>query len=100
MRTLIVLTLFISACSTAPKSVPRDPDTPADWTATDEVEYLKYVLETQRQNHEAQLKAVYESQQVAVPEMPAAHVLTPQVCVSEPIFDVYGRYVRTTVRCK
>lgn len=85
----VLLALTLGACSTAP-----------NWPSQLEYEYLQYTIEFERQKHAEEMAKLETAQQLAPPEMPLSSLLVPRVCVSEPIYDVYGRYVRTSVQCK
>lgn len=85
----VLLALLVTGCATS-KPQPTQLD----------YEYLQYTLEFERQKHAKDMAELQSAQQLAPPEMPVSSLLVPQVCRSEPIFDVYGRYVRTAVNCK
>ncbi len=89
---LIIFCLVSSGCTTIQKMSPE----------TEAKMLEEYKLKIEYEAYLSQQVAIERAKQTAAPEPvtgPHPAQLVEHVCNSTPIYDVYGNFVRTSVKC-
>jgi uncharacterized protein YcfL len=87
-----ILSASLVGCSSTPKSEFESKD--------EQIAWLQYQVQEQKRIQAEEIQKTHQAYQTSAPEIPASNLFTPRVCVQEPIYDLYGRYVRTTTNCR